>query len=99
MMDKDQLSKLANYVEVLNQVNQTSVGGAATNSAYKDWYEPNAAKASQGFHSQGMMGYQPWQSGCPSCGYCSHCGRGGHYTYTGPTTTQVIPCTTGNAYL
>lgn len=26
--------------------------------------------------------YRPWHfgGGCPSCGYCQHCGRGWHYT-------------------
>lgn len=31
----------------------------------------------------GGCGYYPyWQRpGCPSCGYCQHCGRGGSRTY------------------
>lgn len=46
------------------------------------------------------------QNACPNCGYCPHCGRGGHYVYpyyyqpwypNWPTiTTPTITSTTGN---
>lgn len=33
---------------------------------------------------------------CPNCGYCPHCGRGGHQTYPYPWGTTTITYLTGN---